>query len=75
MPRAEVLKRRALDMQVCVPADWNDEDVKLFADENNPRGTENGWFIRKEGDPALGGDPERQQCKDRAGCVHIVLDA
>lgn len=72
---AGVTKRGALDMQVCVPADWTDEDVKLFADEYNPCGTEHGWHIRKAGNEALAGDPERAACRDRTGCVHIMLEA
>ena len=70
-----VTKRGALDMQVCVPADWNDAQIKEFADQENPCGTENGWFIRKEGDKALAGCHERVTCADDANRVHIMLDA
>lgn len=73
--QAEVTRRGALDMQVCVPTDWTDDQVKAFADSENPCGTESGWFIRKAGDPALAGSPERNPCTSRAGCVHITLDA
>lgn len=72
---AEVMQRGVLDMQVCVPADWTDEQVVAFAERENPCGTENGWFIRREGDPALVGCPERTPCESREGCVHIMLDA
>lgn len=72
---AEVTRRGALDMQVCVPAAWTDEQVKSFADRENLCGTSNGWSIRRDGDPALGGDPERRQCASREGHVHIMLDA
>lgn len=72
---AEVIRRGALSMQVCAPIDWTDEQVKEFADRENPCGTENGWFIRREGDRALGGDPERQSCAERGGHLHIMLDA
>lgn len=72
---AEVTQRNALDMQVCVPADWTDEQVKDFADNENLCGTATGWHIRKEGDRMLGGAPERQECAERKGCVHIMLDA
>ncbi len=72
---AEVTKRGALDMQVCVPVDWTDEQVKEFADLENLCGTTGGWFIRREGDKALAGCAERVPCKDRAGYVHIMLDA
>ena len=64
-----------MDMQVCVPFDWTDEQVKNFADTRNECGTENGWFIRKEGSEYLAGKPERVPCSGRQGCVHIMLDA
>jgi len=72
---AEVTRTGALDMQVCVPKDWTNEAVKAFADIENPCGTEHGWHIRKEGDPALNGEPERQPCNTIKGFVHVMLDA
>jgi hypothetical protein len=75
MPEAEVTRRGFLDMQVCVPLGWSDEQVKNFADAHNPSGGANGWSIRRKGDAALRGDPERQRCAGRAGFVHIMLDA
>lgn len=70
-----VARRGLLDMQVCVPKTYTDDDVERFAEEVNRCGTENGWQIRREGDEALAGDPERSQCSDYPGNVHIVLDA
>ena len=64
----------ALDMQVCVPAGWTDEEVIKFANASNPSGTEHGWGIRRQGDEALNGMPERTPCKDRKGFIHIMLD-
>lgn len=72
---AAVTRRGALDMQVCVPSAWTDEQVKDFADRENECGTEHGWQIRKQGDPALAGADERVKCADRGGHVHIMLDA
>jgi len=71
----EVTQRNALDMQVCVPADWTDEQVKTFADYHNLCGTVAGWQIRKEGSPWLAGKPERNPCAERQGFVHVMLDA
>lgn len=73
--QAEVTQRNALDTQVCVPADWSDEQIKDFADSANSCGTMHGWDIRREGDRMLGGDPERNPCTSRQGFVHIMLDA
>lgn len=71
----QVTKRGVLDMQVCVPKEWTDDEVKAFADEKNPCGTESGWFIRRIGDKALADDPERNQCWSLSTHVHIMLDA
>lgn len=73
--RARVTRRGTPDMQVCVPADWDDAKIKKFADSNNICGTSGGWHIRREGNPALGGDPERTLCHSYSGFVHIMLDS
>lgn len=71
----QVSQRGILDMQVCVPADWNDAQVLMFAERENHCGTSGGWFIRKQGDRLLSGADERVKCAERDGCVHIMLDA
>ena len=72
---AEVTGVGIFDMQVCVPEDWIDDEVKDFADIINPCGTKAGWFIRKQVDECLSGDDERVKCEERDGHVHIMLDA
>ena len=74
MEKPEVTRRGALDMQVCVPEDWTDEQVQNFAEERNPSGVEGGWLIRKTGHPLLGGDLERSPCYGKSTFVHITLD-
>ena len=71
----EVTKQGILDMQVCVPKEWDDKQVTAFANSASCCGTEHGWGIRKEGDRFLAGRPERVPCADRKGFVHIMLDA
>lgn len=71
----EVSRRGFLDMQVCVPEWFSDEEVRDFAESNNPCGTTGGWQIRREGSELLRGDPERRKCSERDGFVHITLDA
>lgn len=76
MAEAIVIKRGALDMQICCPGSWTDEEVKAFSDRENECGTEHGWHIRRQGDPALAGAPERIDCEGGPpGNVHIMLDA
>ena len=74
MSKPEITRKGLLDMQVCVPKNWTDHQVKTFADDYNPCGTKNGWSIRKEGDKFLKGAHERVQCSDREDYVHIMLD-
>ena len=69
MMAAEVTRIGGLDMQVCVPEDWSDEQVIEFAERENP------WFIRREESEFLAGAPERTPCEQRDGHVHITLDA
>lgn len=70
-----VTKTGALSMQVCVPADWTDQQATSFAERENPCGTTCGWVMRKQGDDALAGANERVSCAERDGFVHIMLDA
>ena len=72
---AEVLRTGIFNIQVCIPVDWTDAQVLEFAESEYPCGTENGWLIRREGDKALCGAPERNPCVERASHVHIMLDA
>lgn len=75
MDQPEVTRAGALDMQVCVPNLWPDEEVVGFANVKNPCGTKLGWVIRKHGDPLLEGKNERVPCSKKTGFVHIMLDA
>jgi hypothetical protein len=73
--KPQTMRVGIFDMQVCVPEEYTDEEVKNFADFDCPCGTEHGWQIRREGDLNLSGDPERRKCAEREGYVHIMLDA
>ena len=72
---AQVTMRGPLDMQVCVPESWTDGQVVEFANMMRLCGTAGGWVIRRAGNPALAGDPERVRCEDQPRFVHIMLDA
>ncbi len=73
---AQITQRGAFSCQVCIPAQWTDEQAKQFADRENLCGTANGWFVRKQGDPALAGRDERVPCEARGPeFVHVMLDA
>ena len=65
----------ALDMQVCVPKEWSDDQAIRFAESKYPCGTTHGWQIRRQGDEALSGSDERVACASDPTRVHIMLDA
>ena len=74
-PQPTITRAGVLDMQVCIPESWSDEQVMAFAEREFPCGTSLGWTIRREGDKALSDSPERNPCAERKGFVHVVLDA
>lgn len=73
--RAQIIQTNALSIQVCIPADWTDEQATHFANTGHICGTTNGWQIRKAGDDLLAGARERVPCAERRGFVHVMLDA
>lgn len=68
--KPSVVIARVMAMQLCVPAQWTDEQVIVFAESQR----HTGWKIRKAGHPKLNGDPERAPCEDRRGYVHIAVE-
>ena len=70
-----IIRCYGLDCQVCVPKDWTNAQIISLTEQENPCGTENGWMIRRKGDPALAGDLERVPCSDNPDWVHVKLDA
>lgn len=71
---AVVTKLSICDMQVCVPADWTDEQVVEFANTQNPTGIELSWTIRGPESPYQQGAPVRVPCAERPEYVHIMLE-
>ncbi len=69
----EVTHLGILDMQVCVPSTYTDEQVLEFAEKENPCGTTNGWQIRRQGSKLLAGSDERVRCQTHQTNVHIML--
>lgn len=72
---AEVTQRGVIDMQVCIPEGWNDDQVIAFAEAENVCGTLHGWQIRRAGSRLLEGASERVACTERPNHCHIMLDA
>ena len=67
---AQVIMEAGPAIQFCVPAEWTDEQVIALAVE---------YDLGKAGRdiPAfrIRGDMGRSPCPERAGCVHVVLEA
>ena len=73
MSKPQVTRVGLCDMQVCVPKDFTDTQAEKFANSEYPTGISSKWRMKKAGDKYLSGDPERVQCADDEGCVHIML--
>lgn len=73
--KPQVTRMALLDMQVCVPSDWTDDQITKFANRENVCGTSLGWCITRQGDKFLSGCDERVKCLKRDGFVHIMLHA
>ena len=72
---AEITRINLLNAQLCVPKDWNDEQIIRFAESEICK---LGYpcphvEIAKEGDVCLGGDPARVQCAEHKDNVHVVV--
>ena len=63
----EITIRKLLAMQICVPQDWSDHEIEMFAEEKNRCGTTHGWKIDK--------DLDKVPCKERNGFIHVVVQA
>ncbi len=59
------------NVQVCVPANYTDEQAIAFAEKEVPAGTSYGWQLADEA--LLNGDPQRNPCKEFSSHVHIQL--
>lgn len=75
MSTPEIIKQRAMGMQLCVPEDWSQDDILRFAEKEAPCGTTNGWFLCDDGHPSLGDSPARVPCAQQDGFVHVVVVA
>lgn len=71
--KPEVVRSGLVVMQVCVPADFTDEQVETFANDDTPTGISSHWRVAKQGHDVLAGSDERVACEQRSGCVHLVL--
>lgn len=73
MAEPEVTRVGVFDMQVCVPAEYTDEQAETFANADHPAGTTRGWRMRAADDPAQNGAPIRVKCTQHSENVHIML--
>jgi hypothetical protein len=66
-----VVRHSILSIQVCIPKEWTDEQAEAFAfgaSDMHP------VVMRRNGDSLLAGYPERNQCDELPGHVHVVFD-
>lgn len=70
---AQIVRHGLLDLQVCVPEDYTDEQAETYANDARPTGIESKWRMRSADDPAQNGAPIRVKCQQDPGHVHIML--
>lgn len=73
---AMVVKEGIMAIQVCVPSDWTDEHIVVWANGHYSCGA-NSWKVRKEGDDLVtANSPERAGCAEfpPGERVHVILD-
>jgi hypothetical protein len=71
MADPNVVRHRLFSVQICVPAEFTDEQAIAAGEKLCPCGTEHGWSVAQ---PArLNGDPSRVTCEKYPENVHIVL--
>lgn len=59
---------------VCVPKEWNREQVEREVNAAHPCGTENGWAVSKDSTFASG-QTNPCECHDDSMRLHWLLDA
>jgi hypothetical protein len=81
-PNPQIVRHGALSIQVCVPEEFEDDQILAFGESEQPCGTRAGWHIRQEAEYDKSTNPniqkgrhERVACEDRQGYVHLLLDA
>jgi hypothetical protein len=73
MAEPNVPRRGLLDLQVCVPVEYTDEQIEQFANAAEPTGIESSWHMRSADDPAQAGAPIRVPCTKHPENVHVML--
>lgn len=66
-----VLRLGIVDMQVCVPSDWTNDQIVEFANRN---GYYSGNYSLREDAELLAGCPIRNPCEKDESRVHVTLD-
>ncbi len=69
--RMTLLRIGMLDCQVCAEKSVTDEEIESFAAAHSGISSA---VIRREGNPALKGDPERAVCDIDPNRVHVMVD-
>ena len=63
---AEIVFVGVLYMIVCVPVEWETDDIVQFAEDENPSGIVRRWSVQQV---------EPVQCAEKPGFVHVTLEA
>jgi hypothetical protein len=79
--RPTVVQTGPLHMVVCVPQEYTDNQVEIYANYISPCGTTEGWKIRRSKGAMVNLDKvqsdyfERVECGEKPRFVHVLLEA
>jgi hypothetical protein len=72
-----VFRMNFLTCNICVPKDWTEEQILKVAEEQNPAGTSNGWFVYTQEmldeNEYSKGTQAIVPCDELEGHVHYIL--
>lgn len=71
---AAITNQGIMDLQICVPKTFTDDEATAKANELAPTGIESRWTMKHNGHEDLRGCDERVQCSEFKSHVHIMLE-
>ena len=73
MAAPNLVRMSLINLQVCVPKEFTDEQAEEAANQLHPTGISSKWTMREAEDPTQMGAPLRVQCQQHPENVHIMM--
>lgn len=75
MSKPVITIEKFLSMQICVPKEWDKEQIESWVNSERECGTTNGWMLTEDGDSILNGARAEVTCADDPSMKHVVVAA